>query len=85
MINPLKVPSAPFDDEASIEEAIRSLARRGLLYDTGRKRWSPRSQTYQIVWAACPQCNCGHDMDGCLSRECPYEHELASPLSVAKQ
>jgi hypothetical protein len=39
MIDPLKEPSAPFDDEESIEEAIRSLARRGLLYDTGRKRF----------------------------------------------
>jgi hypothetical protein len=35
-----------------IEEAIRSLARKGLIVDTGRRRWSKRKRSYQIVWVA---------------------------------
>ena len=34
-----------------IEAAIRALADEGLIYDTGQRRWSERSQEYQIVWA----------------------------------
>jgi hypothetical protein len=34
-----------------IEAAIRALADEGLIYDTGRRRWSERFQEYQIVWA----------------------------------
>jgi hypothetical protein len=37
-----------------IEGAIRQLAAKGLIYDTGRRRWSERTQSYQVVWAAVP-------------------------------
>jgi hypothetical protein len=37
-----------------IEQAIQMLAEQGLIYDTGKRRWSARTQTYQIVWAAVP-------------------------------
>jgi hypothetical protein len=36
----------------SIEEAIQSLARKGLIVDSGRRRWSERTQSYQIAWVA---------------------------------
>jgi hypothetical protein len=42
----------PSDDELheTIEEAIKNLAREGLIVDTGRRRWSERSGRYEIVW-----------------------------------
>jgi hypothetical protein len=32
------------------EEAIQDLVRRGLIEDSGRRRWCKRSRSYQIVW-----------------------------------
>jgi hypothetical protein len=37
-----------------IQTAIYELAAEGLIYDTGRRRRSERTQSYQIVWAAVP-------------------------------
>jgi hypothetical protein len=47
---------SPTDEEKyqMIEEANRQLAAEGLLYDTGQRRWSERTQSYQTVWAAVP-------------------------------
>jgi hypothetical protein len=46
--------SWPLDevDHDAIEEAIRDLARQGLIVDTGHRRWSERTGRYEIVWAA---------------------------------
>ena len=46
--------SWPLDevDHDAIEETIRDLARQGLIVDTGRRRWSERTRSYQIVWVA---------------------------------
>jgi len=54
---PLHASSSVLSDEEkheAIEEALRSLAEKGLIFDTGRRRWSERTGTYQIVWAAVP-------------------------------
>jgi hypothetical protein len=40
-----------------VMEALLSLAADGLIYDTGRRKWSERTQSYQIVWAAAPPKN----------------------------
>jgi hypothetical protein len=42
------------DDDAieAIEQAIQDLAREGLIVDTGQRRWSERTRSYQIVWTA---------------------------------
>jgi hypothetical protein len=47
---------SPPDEEfyEAVMEACLSLAAEGLIYDTGKRRWSERTQTYQIVWAAVP-------------------------------
>ena len=37
-----------------IEEACQELAAEGLIYDTGERRWSERTRSHQIVWAAVP-------------------------------
>jgi hypothetical protein len=37
-----------------LQEAIRTLAAQGLIYDTGRRKWSERTQSYDVVWAAVP-------------------------------
>ena len=39
-------------DHDAIEEAIRDLAREGLIVDSGHWRWSERTRSYQIVWVA---------------------------------
>jgi hypothetical protein len=36
----------------AIEQAIQDLARKGLIVDSGRRRWSERTRSYQIVWVA---------------------------------
>jgi hypothetical protein len=38
--------------QEQIEEAIQSLAREGLIVDSGQRRWSERTQSYQIVWVS---------------------------------
>jgi hypothetical protein len=35
-----------------IQEAIEKLASNGLIVDTGRRKFSPRTGRYEIVWAA---------------------------------
>jgi hypothetical protein len=37
-----------------IEKVIQQLAAQGKVYDTGERRWSERTQSYQVVWAAVP-------------------------------
>jgi hypothetical protein len=34
------------------EKAFQELAAQGLVYDTGERRWSERTQSHQVVWAA---------------------------------
>jgi hypothetical protein len=38
----------------AVEEAVQRLVAQGRLYDTGMRRWSERTQTFQVVWAAVP-------------------------------
>ena len=46
--------SRPLDevDHDAIEEAIRDLAREGLIVDSGHRRWSELTRSYEIVWVA---------------------------------
>jgi len=37
-----------------IEVALQQLVAQGLVYDTGERRWSERTQSQQVVWAAVP-------------------------------
>jgi hypothetical protein len=46
------IPLEVLTDEEQIQEAIESLARDGLIVDSGQRRWSERTQSYQIVWVA---------------------------------
>jgi hypothetical protein len=36
----------------AIAQAIRNLARKGLIVDTGRRKWCEQTGRYGIVWAA---------------------------------
>jgi hypothetical protein len=49
-------PLIPTDEQKyeMIEEAFRTLAAQGLIYDTGIRKWSERTRSYQVVWAAVP-------------------------------
>jgi hypothetical protein len=44
-------PADPTEMQIEIEAAIKQLVAEGVLYDTGRRRWSERTGRYQIVWA----------------------------------
>jgi hypothetical protein len=37
--------------QIEIEAAIQDLVVEGLVFDTGRKRWSGETSRYEIVWA----------------------------------
>jgi hypothetical protein len=37
--------------EIEIKAAIQDLVEEGLVFDTGRKRWSGKTSRYEIVWA----------------------------------
>jgi hypothetical protein len=48
-------PSDEVDDDAieqAIEQALQDAARKGLIVDSGRRRWSERTRSYQIVWVS---------------------------------
>ena len=51
---PAAVPKEKEKYEA-IEQALQKLAREGQIVDTGRRRWSKRTRSYQIVWAKAPE------------------------------
>ena len=70
--------SLPDEDEANenIEELLRSLAKTGIVRDTGRKKWSNRTQRYWTVWVKnSDRCHCGRDAVECFSQNCPYKRE----------
>ena len=35
---------------STVEEAIQDLERRGLIEDSGQRRWCQRTRSYQTVW-----------------------------------
>ncbi len=43
-------PTDPAEIRRSIEEAIQELVRKGLVVDSGQRRWSQRTGRYEIVW-----------------------------------
>jgi hypothetical protein len=43
--------------DEQFDEALRSLAAEGLICDTGRRKWSERTRSYQIVWMRVPPKN----------------------------
>ena len=40
-----------------VSEAVRRLAAKLGVYDTGRREWSEQTRKYEIVWAAVPPKN----------------------------
>ena len=43
-------PADPAEIQRSFEEAIQELDRKGLVVDSGQRRWSQRTGRYEIVW-----------------------------------
>jgi hypothetical protein len=56
MTNTLHEAAWDLDEEkqAYMEEILESAARWGLIRDTGRRKWSERTGSYQIVWDVVP-------------------------------
>jgi hypothetical protein len=49
----LTLPPALLDKEArqkALDEAFQEAARKGLIVDSGERRWSERTGRYEIVW-----------------------------------
>jgi hypothetical protein len=42
------------DHHEMVLQAIQELAAKGLIYDSGERRWSDRTLSWQIVWKATP-------------------------------
>jgi hypothetical protein len=42
------------EKQACLEQILESAAKWGLIRDTGERRWSERTCSYQIVWAPVP-------------------------------
>ena len=40
----------PAEIQLAIEEAVQELVRKGLVVDSGQRRWSERTGRYEIVW-----------------------------------
>ena len=40
----------PAEIQLAIEAAIQDLVRKGLVVDSGQRRWSQRTGRYEIVW-----------------------------------
>jgi hypothetical protein len=40
----------PAEIRRSIDEAIQDLVRKGLVVDSGQRRWSQRTGRFEIVW-----------------------------------
>jgi hypothetical protein len=54
---PTRFPQSSFNEKEkheATEQTLQKLAREGLIVDTGRRRWSKRTRSYQIVWAKAP-------------------------------
>lgn len=51
----LYTPQTECSFEEEVEAAILALAEKGLIVDSGRRRWSERTGQYQIVWVAAGQ------------------------------
>ena len=54
---PTCFPQSSFNEKEkheATEQTLQKLAREGLIVDTGRRRWSKRTRSYQIVWAKAP-------------------------------
>jgi len=45
------MPTDPTQIQIAITAAIQRLVEKGLLFDTGRKRWTERTGRDEIVWA----------------------------------
>ena len=43
-------PTDPAEIQLAIEAAIQELVRKGLVVDSGQRRWSQRTGRYEIVW-----------------------------------
>jgi hypothetical protein len=44
----------PDELDEAIDDCLRMLAAEGRIYDTGQRKWSERTQSYQIVWEIVP-------------------------------
>jgi len=75
MSNQLSGPSTSFTEENEFDKAFNDLVRWGLVYDCGKREWSPRTGRYEILWAASDRCNCGYDHNECSDRDCPCKRE----------
>ena len=47
---PRKDRPADAEIQRLFEEAIQDLVRKGLVVDSGQRRWSQRTGRYEIVW-----------------------------------
>ena len=54
MTNTLHERDLDEEKQAYLEQILESAAKWGLIRDTGERKWSERTCSYQIVWAPVP-------------------------------
>jgi hypothetical protein len=54
------MPVGPDQIDIEINLAIQRLVEKGLVFDTGRKRWSERTCRYETIWASTGAANTRH-------------------------
>jgi hypothetical protein len=57
-------PTDQAEIQRSIEEAIQDLVRKGLAVDSGQRKWSQRTDSYEIVWESTVFGKTFHELPG---------------------
>ena len=65
------------------EEAIQDLVRRGLIEDSGQKRWCQRTRSYQVVWK-CTKLGEAYDDRNMLNRKWSFWMTILRGAALAR-
>src|SRR6266478_6343967 len=65
------------------EEAIQDLVRRGLVVDSGQKRWCQRTRSYQVVWK-CTKLGEEYDNRNMLNRKWSFWMTILRGAALAR-
>ena len=65
------------------EEAIQDLVRRGLVVDSGQKRWCQRTRSYQVVWK-CTKLGEEYDDRNMLNRKWSFWMTILRGAALAR-
>jgi len=68
---------------STVEEAIQDLESRGLIEDSGQRRWCQRSRSYQVVWK-CTKLGEEYDDRNMLNRKWSFWMTILRGAALAR-